>query len=83
MERYRIGMLARSTAGHDTGHLYIIINVDHTYVYLADGRIRTLEKPKKKKRKHVQLILRQYDVTAADNAAIKRILKEFNKEEAK
>lgn len=83
MERYKTGMLARSTAGHDTGQLYIIIDVDSTYVYLADGRIRTVEKPKKKKKKHVQLICRRTDATAVDNVAIKRILKEFNKEEEK
>ena len=49
------GMLARSKAGHDAGKVYVIIDVDDTYVYLADGRIRTLERPKKKKKKHVHL----------------------------
>ena len=45
------GMLAVSKAGHDTGRLYVIIETDDSYVYLADGRIRTLDKPKKKKKK--------------------------------
>ena len=42
MDRYEIGMLAKSKAGHDAGKVYVIIDVDETYVYLADGRIRTL-----------------------------------------
>ena len=49
------GMLARSLAGHDQNRLYIIIRAEEEYVWLADGRLRTLEKPKKKKRKHVQI----------------------------
>lgn len=80
MDRYQTGMLAKSKAGHDTGKVYVIIDIDDTYVYLADGRIRTLDKLKRKKKKHVQIICKKYDVTAIDDVAIKRILKEWNKE---
>ena len=80
MDRYQTGMLAKSKAGHDTGKVYVIMDIDDTYVYLADGRIRTLDKLKKKKKKHVQIICKKYDVTAIDDVAIKRILKEWNKE---
>ena len=75
MERYMKGMLARSKAGHDAGKVYVIIDVDDTYVYLADGRIRTLERPKKKKKKHVQVICREYDIAGADDIAIRKIVK--------
>ena len=80
MDRYQTGMLAKSKAGHDTGKVYVIMDIDDTYVYLADGRIRTLDKLKRKKKKHVQIICKKYDVTAIDDVAIKRILKECNKE---
>lgn len=80
MDRYQTGMLAKSKAGHDTGKVYVIRDIDDTYVYLADGRIRTLDKLKRKKKKHVQIICKKYDVTAIDDVAIKRILKEWNKE---
>ena len=36
---------------------------------------------KKKKKKHVQIICRKYDVAARDDAGIRRTLKEWNKEE--
>lgn len=81
MEKYKAGMLARSTAGHDRGKVYVIIDADDAYIYLADGRIRTLDKLKKKKKKHVQLILREYDMTDTTDVKIKRLLKIFNKEE--
>ena len=45
-----IGMLARSAAGHDEGKMYVIIAEDAAYVYLVDGKVRTLDKPKKKKK---------------------------------
>lgn len=80
MERYETGMLAKSKAGHDKDHVYVIIDVDETYVYLVDGKIRTMDRPKKKKKKHVQIILKQYDLTGLDDVDVKRILKLFDKE---
>lgn len=80
IETFEIGMLARSKAGHDKGHVYVIYGMDDAYVYLTDGRIRTIEKPKKKKRKHVQIICEKHDLSGIDNVGIKRILKLFDKE---
>ena len=54
MERFEVGMLAKSEAGHDKDNVYVIIAMDDSYVYLADGRVKTVEKPKKKKYKHIQ-----------------------------
>ena len=51
-----VGILAMSKAGHDKGTLYVIIREEGEYVYLADGRIRTADRPKKKNKKHVQMI---------------------------
>ena len=39
-----------------------------------------IENPKRKKRKHVQIICEKHDVTDMDNVGIKRILKLFDKE---
>lgn len=56
MEQFETGMMARSQSGHDAGNVYVITKVEEAYVYLVDGKVRTLDKPKKKKKKHVQLI---------------------------
>ena len=80
MDRFEVGMLARSKAGHDKGHVYIIMKEEDAYVYLVDGSIRTLDKPKKKKKKHVQIILRKHEMSGIDDVGIKRILKMFDKE---
>ena len=47
-----------STAGHDQGELFYVISMDDQYLYLANGKDRTLDKLKRKKRKHVQKVLR-------------------------
>lgn len=54
--KYEPGMMAKSMAGHDRDRIYVIVKEDVTCVYLADGRARTIDRPKKKKKKHVQLI---------------------------
>ena len=50
MEKICTGMTATSLAGHDRGKVYLIIHADAAYVYLADGKCRTLDRPKRKKR---------------------------------
>ena len=80
MDRFEVGMLAKSKAGHDKGHVYIIMKEDAAYVYLVDGSLRTLDRPKKKKKKHVQIILEKHEMSGIDNVGIKRILKLFDKE---
>ena len=47
-----------STAGHDQGKLFYVIDEDANYLTLANGKDRTLDKPKRKKRRHVQKVLR-------------------------
>ena len=47
-----------SKAGRDKGQLFFVIDADEQYVYLADGKSRRLEKPKRKKRKHIEQIPR-------------------------
>ena len=56
MEDSLIGRFAVSKAGHDKSGLYVIIAEDTEFVSLCDGRLKTIDKPKKKRKKHVQLI---------------------------
>ena len=47
-----------STAGRDQGESYYVIRVEGEYLHLVNGRSRPLESPKRKKRKHVEKVLR-------------------------
>ncbi len=48
--------LGRSLAGHDVGRCYVIVAEDLEYLYLADGVGRSVARPKRKNRRHVQVI---------------------------
>lgn len=80
MERYKAGMLVRSLAGHDEGQIYVITGREASYIYLVNGKNRTLDRPKKKKTKHVRLIRKEHDISGTDDAGIRKIIKEFVKE---
>ena len=54
-----------STAGRDCGSLFYVIGIEEDYLLLSDGRGRTLEKPKRKKRKHTKAVLRSETRVAA------------------
>ena len=47
-----------STTGRDKGDFFYVIHMDPDHLYLANGKDRTLDKPKRKKRKHIQKVLR-------------------------
>ena len=47
-----------STAGHDQGELFYVIDEDPVFLMLANGKDRTLEQPKRKKLRHVEKVLR-------------------------
>ena len=47
-----------SIAGRDQGEWFYVIDADPVYLFLANGKDRTMEKPKRKKRKHVEKVLR-------------------------
>ena len=53
-----IGDVVTATSGRDTGGIYYVIQEDAQYLLLANGKDRPLDKPKRKKRKHVQKVLR-------------------------
>ena len=52
--QYSVGQVVRSIAGRDNGTAYVIVSTSDNYVYVADGAIRKLENPKKKKLRHIQ-----------------------------
>ena len=47
-----------STAGRDAGQLFYVLETDETWLYLVNGKDRTIEKPKRKKYKHTNKVLR-------------------------
>ena len=53
-----IADVVTTIAGRDAGQLFYVTSIEQEYLYLVNGKDRTLEKPKRKKQKHVQMVLR-------------------------
>ena len=51
-----IGQFVTSKAGHDKDVLYVVVAQDAEFVFLSDGRLKPINKPKRKRRKHIQPI---------------------------
>ena len=43
-----------SLAGRDKDQLFFVVDTDKEFIYIADGKGRRLESPKRKKRRHVR-----------------------------
>lgn len=82
-----VGQFATSKAGHDKDTLYVIVAEEGDFVELSDGRLKPVENPKRKKRKHIQPInetvdeellqaLKQKNIA---NEQIKHALKQYKK----
>ena len=83
-----IGQYATSKAGHDKDTLYVIIAEEGDFVELSDGRLKPVDRPKKKRRKHIQIINKTVDEALlsalqqrrASNEQIKRALKQYKEQ---
>ena len=50
-----LGSIVHSRAGRDAGREFLVIReLDQEYVLIADGGLRTMDRPKKKKRRHLK-----------------------------
>jgi hypothetical protein len=81
-------IFAKSKAGHDKDEIYFVYAEEGTDVILVNGRNRTIERPKKKRKKHIQPINRIPDEVqeildapeVLDDTAIRRALKRYQEE---
>lgn len=75
-----IGRLVYSKAGRDKGRYYVIVEVlDKNYVLVCDGKLRTRERPKKKKLIHLGMTNSVFSGENADNSSIANFLKSYDK----
>lgn len=56
MKDIEVGNIVLSIAGRDKGNYYVVVEKQGNFVNIVDGYAKTLEKPKKKNIKHLQLV---------------------------
>ncbi|MDR0903946.1 MAG: KOW domain-containing RNA-binding protein [Ruminococcus sp.] len=63
MAEIKTGSVVYSRAGHDKGNIFVVVRLEGDFAYIADGRQRKLESPKKKRIKHLQITNTSLDMT--------------------
>jgi len=81
---FNVGDIVLALAGRDSERLFVIVGIiDENYVYIADGRSRRADFPKKKKIKHIKLVKKLEDMQSLNlkngkftNAVLRKIISE-------
>lgn len=61
------GQVVRSKKGRDEGKVFVITEIiDKDFLYLVDGKLRKLDRPKKKKVKHLYIYKDVIDLEVKD-----------------
>ena len=71
------GTVVISRAGHDCGRAMLVVRNDGEFLFVADGKERKLEKPKKKNRKHVRATSRVINLAGLTDKSLRRTLREL------
>ena len=54
LNEYALGQVVQSTQGRDAGKDFVVVGIiDQSYVLIADGALRKIDRPKRKKVKHL------------------------------
>ncbi|WP_071028070.1 KOW domain-containing protein [Peptoniphilus raoultii] len=75
------GQVVKSKKGRDEGQVFVIIEIiDDNYLLLVNGKSRKLEKPKKKKVKHISIYkdIVNLDVKDINDSYIRKMLKPYS-----
>ncbi len=71
------GQIVVSKAGRDRGRFMIVVGTDQNCIYVADGKERPLENPKRKNPKHLGATNHCLsEGSFATNRAVRKILRE-------
>lgn len=80
---------AKSLSGHDRNQYYLVVKKEEQNVYLVNGTTKPLDSPKKKNRRHIQIIrkfpdeVREALEESVIDLTVKRAIKLLEKQQNK
>ena len=80
---------AKSLSGHDRNQYYLVVKKEEQNVYLVNGTTKSLDSPKKKNRRHIQIIRKLPDEVRealeerVTDLTVKRAIKLLEKQQNK
>ncbi len=84
-EKFNVGGLVQSAAGRDADKYYFIVAKEGDFAYICNGKLHKVDKPKKKKLKHLKgteytyemLTGMPFDGNKVTNPALKKAIYTF------
>ncbi len=74
----KAGSVVISLAGHDKGRAMVVAKLENEFVYVADGKERKLNMPKKKNKKHVRPTHKLIELSELTDKKLRRTLAEMS-----
>ncbi|MDE7389763.1 MAG: KOW domain-containing RNA-binding protein [Lachnospiraceae bacterium] len=74
---FYVGQIVRAKAGRDKGGFFIVTQLDGSYAYIANGKKRKVESPKKKKLIHLVPTSAVIQDVGRTNREFRRILSDY------
>lgn len=75
----KTGTIVKSIAGHDRDRYYLVVKSDGKFSYIADGKNRKIDKPKRKKNIHLAVTNIVLDTVKIDtDRKIRQALWQYN-----
>ncbi len=72
------GMIVLATAGREAGRFFVVVALDGAELLLADGKNRSLSKPKRKNPAHVQATKQTLSLEHLTDKALRTVLNPMN-----
>lgn len=69
-----IGSIVKATAGRDCGRYFVIVETHEREVFIADGKTRKLESPKRKNIRHLEFTGEKLKLDDMTNKKLKIVL---------
>jgi len=70
--------LCKSVAGHDKNSWYVIVREESGAAWIADGRRRKLDSPKRKNTKHLQITNKTIELEFYTDKSLRKALWKYN-----
>ena len=78
MPQLKTGSVVQSIAGHDEG-FFAVVKIENGFAYIANGKTRLLENPKKKNPKHLRVSTEVFELMRMEtNKKLKKALWPYN-----
>ena len=74
------GSVVRSVAGRDCGLFFAVVGIENDFCFIADGKSRKLDKPKRKNIKHIRLTNSMIELNDITDKRLRHLLSTFSGE---